>query len=462
MPPFSIVAALIGYGIVLFAPPVLNDPDTYWHIASGMWMLQHHAIPHTDPFSYSLAGAPWVAHEWLSEVLIALAYRAGSWGGILILFGVATATTFGMLARYLARWLNQPASSVVFVLGTACISASLLARPHLLALTALTLWTAGLLTAKDKGAMPSLLLLLLMVIWANLHASFIFGLALILPIAVEAVVEAEARRVGVARRWGLFLGAAIGASISTPNGWHGLLFPFQLMRMASTSSINEWSPTNFQTLQPLEGALVALLYVALSRHVRLPVGRLVILLGLLHLALQHTRHQMLAGVLGAMVLAKPLGHAFAFRGSEESSGRSSLNWTVGGLACMALLTALRLIHPLERTDDPASPVTALNHVPIEIQRDHVFNSYEFGGYLIFKDIKPFIDGRADMYGDDFMSAYLVALAPNRTAFERIVERYGIRWTILAARSPAVDMIETLPRWRRLYADGIAVVYVRTR
>ncbi|QCP53827.1 hypothetical protein FAZ95_33010 [Trinickia violacea] len=459
-PPFSIVAALIGYGIVLFAPPVLNDPDTYWHIAAGRWMLQHHAIPHADPFSYALNGAPWVAHEWLSEVLMALAYRAAGWSGIHILFGLATAATSGVLARYLARWLSQPAASVVFILGTACISGSLLARPHLLALAALTLWTSGLLTARDRGMAPSVLLLPLMVIWANLHASFVFGLGLVLPIAVDAVVEAKSGRGLIARRWGIFLGAAIGASILTPNGWHGLLFPFHLMRMATTSSIDEWEPTSFQTLQPLEGALVALLYVAFSRHVRLPIGRLIILLGLLHLALHHARHQMLAGIVGAMVLAMPLGQAFADAEREGTSRRSSPLWLFGAIACVALLSAIRLTHPVERTDGPASPIAALNHVPIEIQREHVFNSYAFGGYLIFRGIKPFIDGRADVYGDDFISTYLAAMTPNRAVFEGLVDKDGIRWTILPARSPAVAVIEALPQWQRIYADGIAVVDVR--
>lgn len=460
MPPLLIVAALIGYGIVLFAPPVLNDPDTYWHIATGMWILQHHAVPHADPFSYTLSGAPWVAHEWLSEVLMAIAYRADAWSGIQILFGIAAATTFGVLARYLARCLNQPASSVVFVLGIACVSSSLLARPHLLALAALTQWTVSLVKAREQGTEPSPLLLLLMVIWANLHASFILGLALTVPIALEAIVEAKSERMRTVRRWGLFLGAAIAASLLTPNGWQGLAFPFQLMHLASAASIGEWSPTNFQTLQPLEGALVALIYVAFSRDVRLPFWRLITLLGLIHLALAHSRHQMLAGVVGAILLARPLAHAFAEAAVETPSRQSSLRWALGGLACMTLLTAIRLAHPFERADDPASPITAVDHVPVEVQREHVFNSYEFGGYLIFKGIKPFIDGRADMYGDEFISAYLDASRPNRAAFERLVERYDIRWVILAPRSPVVDMVDALPQWQRLYADRTSVVYVR--
>jgi len=458
--PFPIVVALIGYGIVLFARQFLNDGDTYWHIAAGNWMLQNGSVPHADPFSYTAAGAPWVAHEWLSEVFMALAYKAGAWNGIVMLYGATTALAFGLLAHFLRRWLNQPAALVVFVLAAACVSPSLLARPHILVLPVVVLWSAGLFLAKDRGAAPSPLLLPLMLIWANLHSSFVFGLALTLPIALEALVATKVDRARIARSWGVFWAAATGVSLLTPNGWHGLLFPFQVSRMPHLSLIGEWSPTNFQTLEPLELALMAALCIAFSRGIRLPIPRLFTLIALLHLALQHSRHQMLAGVVGALLLARPLGEAFGGNEGGNTSRLASLRWAVVGLACVVLLTALRLAQPLVRTDDHVSPITALNHVPAEILREPVFNSYDFGGYLIFKNIKPFIDGRVDMYGDDFFADYMVALMPNRVAFERLVEKYGIRWAILSANSTTLDMVDALPQWRRLYADGVAVVYVR--
>lgn len=464
--PLAIAAATIGYAIFLFAPQVLNDGDSYWHITAGEWILRHGAVPHADPFSHSFAGAPWQAHEWLSEVLMALAYRAGGWDGVLVLFGSATALTLGMMTCHLARWTDRLPTLLLLVVAAACISPSLLARPHILALPILELWTAGLLFARSRGRAPSLLLLPLMLIWANLHGSFIFGLALPLPLALEAVIEAGEGWVLVVRGWGLFIGAAVVASLATPHGWHGLLFPFQLMRMTQLSKIGEWEVTNFQNLQPIEIALMALLYVTLSRGIRLPLLRLFILMGLLHLALQHTRHQLLAGVVGALVLAEPLGRAFAHEtdatpvilGRSRFIGRS---WAVAGLVLMLSLTVLRVAHPVVRTDGIASPVTALDHVPGDLARTPVFNEYSFGGYLIFNGIRPFIDGRTDMYGDAFLSAYGEIMQPNREAFERMADKYGVRWTIVRAGSPLVGTLDVLPGWRRLYADRVAVVHVRT-
>jgi len=458
--PFLVAAALIGYGAVLFAHPFLNDPDTYWHIKAGQWILHNGAVPHADPFSYTFAGAPWVAHEWLSEALMALAYGLGAWNGVVIFFGIVTALTFWLLASRLSLHLKQPASLIAFLLAAACIAPSLLARPHLLSLPILVLWLGGLLAAREKGAAPPAWLLPLMALWANLHGSFAFGLALVPPIALETLMEAQATRGRLARAWGLFLAAAIGMSLLTPNGWHGLLFPLQLVGVKHISNISEWAPLDFHTLQPLELALMATLYITFTRPVRLAIPRLLTLIALLHFALHQSRHQMLAGIVGAMLLAEPLGRALGGNSSESRSAPSPRAWLVSGAAIAVLLTAMRLMHPIVRGDDRASPITALDHVPMEIRREAVLNSYEFGGYLIFSDVKPFIDGRADMYGDDFVLNYLSAMTSDQPALQRLVEKYGIQWAILGVASPASDMLGALPHWRRLYADRIAVVYVR--
>ncbi|CAN0622725.1 conserved membrane protein of unknown function [Burkholderia multivorans] len=470
-PSFPLIAALIGFGIVLFTPAVLNDADTYWHLAAGAWMLQHGTVPLIDPFSFTFAGKPWIAHEWLSEVMMALAYRTGGWNGLVILFGAAAAATAGCLAHYLSRWLRQPAAAFTLTFGAMCVSPSLLARPHLIALPALAIWTVGLLSAKERGGAPPLRVLPIMLIWANLHGSFMLGLALIPAIAADALFDAlfDAHRDGgqrdvqrILRDWSLFFAAAVAVALVTPNGWRGLLFPIQLTGMQNIASIGEWRPMDLLTLQPIEPALAALAFVVVSRRVRVPLPRLLILAGLAYLAYRHGRHQMLAGIVGAAVLAEPLGRAFgaAAPTPARTSGRELRATLASGFACAALLSAIRFAHPIVRGDDAVSPASALAAVPAALREQPVLNSYSFGGYLIFNHVRPFIDGRADMYGDAFMFAYLDALKPDRAAFERLVEQYRIRWALLDAHSAAAAMAATLPGWRRIYADDIAAVFVR--
>lgn len=453
--PLCLAAAVFGYAVVLFAPQVLNDGDTYWHIAAGAWILQH-GVPSTDPFSGSVAGAPWVPVEWLSEVLMALAYRGGGWNGIVMLYGAATALTLGLLSRDLQQRAAPLPAAILLVLAASCLSGSLLARPHMLALLALEVWTAGLLAARRGGRSPAPALLAVMTLWANLHGSFVFGLALVLPFGLEAVIESVDRR-RAARGWGLFLGEALLASLLTPYGWHGLALPLRLMRLQQLGGIGEWQPTSSATLQGIELALLVVIGVAWWRGLRLSGVRLALLLALLHLALQHARHQMLAGLVGALVLGEPFGEAFGFAGRQAT--RAAPAWLGGGVALL-LLTSLRLARPVQRHDDATSPITAISQVPPALAHSPVFNAYGFGGYLIFAGIRPFIDSRADLYGDAGLSRYGAVLAMDGDAFQRFADANGIAWTILPPESPLVRVLDGLPGWRRLAADAVAVVHSR--
>ena len=458
-----IAIATIAYAIVLFMPQVLNDGDTWSHIAIGRWIVQHRGVPWADPFSFSFAGKPWIAQEWLSELAMAVDYRLGELDGVLILSGAAVALAIGLFAWHLRLWLEPLPALIVLIFGAACIAPSLLARPHILALPALELWTAGLLIARSRNGAPSPWLLPVMVLWANLHGSFAFGLALVVPLGLEAVLSSPAARWQAARAWSLFLAAAIAASLITPYGWHGLILPVQLLRLTHLGNIGEWRSLDFSTPPPLEIALMALLYVCLSRGVRIPLVRLFLLMGLLHMALRHTRHQMLAGVVGALVLAEPLAHAVnqRIRGGDPNRGglgRGTAAWTFAGLCLVAGLTAIRLANPAVPRDGFSSPVSALAQVPAALKAQPVFNDYAFGGMLMFDGIRPFIDARAELYGDDFLAFYLDMIRPDRAALETALRDYAITWTILTPQSPAVAVLDSLPGWRRVYTDRFAVVH----
>ncbi len=454
--PLWALAALAGYALVLFAPQVLNDGDTFSHIATGQWILAHGAVPQTDPFSFTFAGRPWVAHEWLSEVAMALAFQAGGWTGVVVLFGAATALALALMARFLRRWLDIVPAAIALMLGAACIGPGLLARPHILALPVLVAWVTGLLGARERGRVPWGLLPL-MLLWANLHGSFVFGIALAAPFALEAVLDAGAGWRPVLRRWGLFGLAAVGLAMATPQGWRGILFPFQLTSMQQINVIDEWRAPNFQEVQQIEFGLMAALFVCLSRGVRVPACRVLVLLGVLHLALQHVRHEMLAGVVGALVLAEPIGRALTLRSAAASVSRGT---SAAFLGAALALTAARVASPVVRTDGAGVPIRALDHVPASLAGRPVLNDYGFGGYLIFRGVRPFIDGRADMFGDAFLAEYRHMMRPDPALIARTIEARGIAWTLFAPNSPALPALDALPGWHRLYADATAVVHVR--
>lgn len=451
------LTALLVYATLLFAPQILNDGDTYWHLAAGEWMLAHGQVLHADPFSYTFAGKPWVTHEWLSEVVMGLAFRLGGWGGVMALTAAAAASAAALVAGYLRPRLSLIPLTITLLLGLACLAPGLLARPHVLAFPVLVAWTIGLLKARESGGAPPLLFLPLMALWANLHGSFVLGLALIGPFALEALIEGRARPWPVIRAWSLFGLGALAAATVTPHGPQGLIFPFQLMGMSSAPTIDEWRSLDFSTAQPLEFGLMALLLVGFSRGLKVPLLRLILLLGLLHMSLQHGRHAMVLGLLAPLLLADPLRQVT--KPVDPPSRPSSL--AVGlVIALLAGLTAGRLAAQPVRDDALTTPASALAAVPAELARRPVLNEYGFGGFLIFSGVRPFIDGRADMYGDSFIHAYDRAVSGDPEALAQTLARHDVRWTILHPGNRVVPVLDRLPGWRRLHADPYAVVHVK--
>jgi hypothetical protein len=130
-------------------------------------------------------------------------------------------------------------------------------------------------------------------------------------------------------------------------------------------------------------------------------------------------------------------------------------------AAMAGLPALtrRPDRPHRRSGDPAaSALAAAARTRLD---GPVFNAEGFGGYLTFRGIPSFIDGRAELYGNAFLDQYLAAEGGSEQALAALLDAYGITWTLLAPQQGAVARVDALPGWRRVYADAIAVVHVRS-
>lgn len=452
---------------------MLSDPDTYLHIAAGRWMIMHGALPVHDPFSYTMAGAPWVVHEWLAEIVLAAVYDLGGWSGLVLLTGAAFAVSAALLVRLLLRHAEPFSALIAAVLGCAVASGHLLARPHMLALPLLVLWCGALFRARDDGKAPPLLLLPVLALWANLHASFLFGLALAGLLGGEAVLfpAPGTSRCGEARRWGLFVLLASVAALCTPNGIAGLLLPFRLMAMPALQSFDEWHSPDLQHFLVLEIWLLGLLFLGFTLAIRVPPTRRLLLLGLCHMTLQHARYVELLGFVAPLALAASLGAEIAARvravpfsivgrGIIELGRPAAAPAMASGLALAVLLSMPLLLSPLRRNDDPATPARALAAAQRIGVSGPVFNAEVFGGYLIFNGIQPFIDGRLEMYGDGFFRRYSQA-GYDRRRLAALLDRFHVAWALLMPRDSAALLLDGMPGWRRVYGDRYAVVAVRT-
>lgn len=456
---------------------LLLDGDTYWHIAAGQWIIRNGTIPTVDPYSHTMLGAPWTAHEWLSEVVLAAAHQVGSWDFVAALTALAFALTIALLTRALLKWL-EPIYALMFAgLAVALTGGHLLARPHILAMPLMMLWTIELVRASEAGRSPRWWMLPVMTLWANLHGGFTVGVALACAFAVEAVLTTvPERRVATTRSWGIFLALTLAFSLATPHGPQGILFTWQILfeHTYALERIGEWRSPDFHTFQPLEIWLLGGLALVMYQGLRLPPVRLFLVLGLLHLTLKHIRYAELIGLLAPLFLATPF--AAQWRAMQENKPQLNiadrfcrkLGQPAGQgailLSVVTLIAAtlwLARARPLE-IPGIVGPILAVKAVQEAGVKGRVLNNYGSGGYLIYVGIAPFIDGRNDVYGDAFFKEYVEALElKSFDSLPKLLARYKIGWTLLPPDSAAVSMLDTMPQWRRLYADKNAVVHVRT-
>ena len=158
------------------ASGIFNDGDVSWHIATGQWILAHGQVPRVDPFSFTMNGHPWVAYEWLAEVIYAAGFNFAGYAGVSAIVILAMMILHGIVFAHLRPKVGPVAFLLAFMAMDVALVPFLLARPHVLVWPILAGWTALLLRARDEARPPPWAAALLMLLWANLHGSFVFGL----------------------------------------------------------------------------------------------------------------------------------------------------------------------------------------------------------------------------------------------------------------------------------------------
>ena len=440
-----LIPAVLGSSLTIF-----NDGDVSWHIATGLWILDHRAIPHTDPFSFTWAGKPWVPIEWLSEVLYASAYRLARYSG------VAALVTAVLVALHAIVYFNAKrrisAALLPIVAMDFAVIPMLSARPHVLTWPLLAFWTWLMLRAREEERAPPLVAALLMSVWANLHGGFVFGLAIAAAFGLEALVS-SADKARAFRQW-LIFGLACGAAVFiNGNGVEGVFHPFRFTQLRMLPLIDEWKPSNPQVTPFFFGLLAIVLALIAWKRPRLPWVRWLLLAAMLGLALLQVRHQAMFAILCAMLLPQGFGEA-----SKHPISRSEA-WLTAAMA--ALLVGLRAVMPLTPSESETNPWELIAAVPPELRSKPVLNGYSMGGPLILSGIRPYVDGRGDMYGDELVLGFSRIMKGDANAFAQAVQRWNIRWAIVPNESKRIiALLDRSPGWHRIRQDKVGAVYVR--
>jgi hypothetical protein len=447
-----ILAVLLIPAVLGSSKTIFNDGDVSWHIAAGQWIMAHGAIPHADPFSYTRAGTPWVPIEWFAEVLFASVHRIAGYGGVAALVTAALMALHALVFLNASRWLR--AALVPIVAMDLVLVPMLLARPHVLTWPLLALWAWLMLRAREQDRAPPLAAALLMTLWANLHGSFVFGLAIAGAFGLEALLS-SADRARAFRQWLAFGVACVLAACINGNGLAGVLHPFHIAHLKTLPMIDEWKPSS-PSVTPFFFAILAIVLALIAwKRPRLHPMRWVLLGALLALAMFQVRQQAMLAIVAATVL--PQG--FAAGQGRLAIERGAFMVTA---ALAVLLVCIRAAMPLAPPENAANPWKLIAAIPPQLRTQPVLNGFSMGGPLILAGIPPYIDGRGDVYGDDYITDYARISHGDADAFAAAVERWHITWAILPSSDRALIALVERSGWRKIASDDVGAIYVRQR
>ena len=455
-----LVALSLVVGLVAVGSSLLGDPDTQWHIAVGRQIWAAGAVPSTDLYSHTFAGAPWIAKEWLSQLILFAADEALGWRGVVFVTALAIAAAFAVMNEWLRRRLDP-----ILVIALVCVSLMLamphmLARPHTLVLPIVVVWLAGILGAVERGRPPHAAFALVMALWANMHGSFPLGLVLAGLLALESVVAAPtATRIGLLLRWALFLILALAATMLSPYGGQALLVPLRMEGNAETLKyVQEWKPLTFDVTGCLALAVLAASLLAQLRGLRTNVARIAIFALLGAMMVRHVRFVSLFGVLAPLLVAHALARwpRLVARLVEEPA----VLWGVNAALAAGSLAALAIVSPLP--SDEMTPEAAYQSARAAGVRGPVYNDYDFGGYLIAHGVKTFVDGRTDqLFLGDFIPGLMRAMNDKHDdAFAALLAKYDVGWALVRTGKKEAGHLVRMPGWTRVHEDKVASVYVR--
>ena len=457
LPRFFTIAILVT--VLMAAIQPVTDPDFWWHLTTGNWILSHHAVPHQDLYTFTVSDHRWIAHEWLSEVILAALFALGRLPLISLVLGAVTAAGFALVYLAIDRRVNFVIRGLVLALGVAAANPIWGPRIQMVtfALSALTyLWVKRFCQGNSRAlyALPAVMLL-----WVNLHGGFVFAYAIVgIALAIEGL-RYLVRRPGAMpfdrlRAMLYVLIAAVAVAVINPNGWDIYLYPFQTGGSPEQQRlIVEWFSPNFQMSQMWAFELMIFLIVgAIALARRIELRQFVLLLLGLGLALHSVRNLsffMLAAVPALADYGQQAFERLKWRRPLRLPKTSGLTLAANVLILLVVsLVVLVASAPslVQRVDGKLVardfPIKAADFLTQHPAPGHMLNVYGWGGYLIFRlyghtPPQPvFIFGDAALDGDQLLRDYshLQSLGADQP---RLLAHYRINWVIFHSDDPII-------------------------
>jgi hypothetical protein len=492
----TLVILILFLALFAMAPGISVDTDTWWHLATGKYILENRSIPSTDIFSHTRANQPWMGANvgWIMQIILYVTYSVLNFGGLNILTAGMITLAFIFIYRSMPGGVFLRAFIIVLSASTAGVYWA--ARPYLMSfvLSAITIWVLEDFRWERKDRLW--LLPPIMMVWANSHGGWAYGPLLwglyglgdgitwLNQARLEGTLIPQFSKkwllIGIKGRVGrmLLIGFLMAVAICiNPAGPKMLLYPFQTVSIGVLQDfIVEWQSPNFHTPQMQPFAWILLLTVGIvgASNRRINHTDFILFSGLAYMSLLAGRNIAIFALAAAPILsryaeplAQNLGNAARFYGLSDRQPtrfQSILNIFLLLLTILTVFIKTAASFPPEITQESIqaqAPVGAVAYLKTENRPGNIFNAYNWGGYLIWHlpEYPVFVDGRTDLYADQILEQWFdIALA--RPGWQEKLDGWQISLVLLHPDLPIVLELAHTEEWKLLYQDEISVLYGR--
>ena len=469
--------AMLGAFLVvaLFVPlrDFTLDPDVWWHIKVGQAILATHHWPTADTYSFTAQGTPWMAYEWLGDVLLAAVQRARGLQGLMGLdLVLGAAVVLALYAFATLRSRNSKAAFVTCLLLLLLTAVSFTLRPQMLGYLFLVI-TLIILERFRQGHTSTLWLLpLLFLVWVNTHGSFVVGIFAFAVYGISGLIErrwgglesvrwTEAQRV----RLGLAFAACLAALAFTPYGVRMAVYPLDMAfsQPINMASIKEWQPMAFNLpfgkffLALLVGFLLAQI---IFRHTWQLAELTLFLVGLVAACL-HARFLLIFVPFCAPVLAVILSRWIP--PYDPSKDKYALNLLLITAVVVGMVRFFPSQKQLASRIAQHWPEKAVQYIEQHPPPQPMYNNYGYGGYLIYTldgRNKVFIDGRADIYERAGVLADYGKTAGVAPVALALLRAYNVQSCLIERDETLATVLAASSQWQKVYADELSALFVR--
>ena len=478
--------AAIFWGIVANGPRILNfDGDLPRHLLTGNLILQTRRVATTDIFSFRTTGYPSYPHEWLSQVVFALAYDWLGLDGIVLLTALIVMLTWGIVYRQaMHKSKSFLLALALTALGVAVSQIHVLPRPHIFTYVLTAIWITLLENIAENKSSTWWLLPLVMLFWVNLHGMFVLGIGILgIYLVGDFLDHPSVSRLQTEKARSLLLagGLSLLATFCSPSGpkiWEAIASLGSNAYI--TSKIPEYQSPNFHLPETWPFLILLLLIIlGLARRAqRASWTEILLASSFTGLALYTSRMIPLFAIVVTPIAAKatadwlhqdyPQSRFFLVEENlyKINSTSSGLVWIFAIVFLAATLlksgTALDSQQKGNVFDQKFFPVDAVSWLEKHPQTGHMFNEFDWGGYLLLKlwpRYQIFMDGHTHIYGEALTREYERVIS-RADGWQQILDKYDVEWVIIRVNTPLANVLASSTDWSTAYRDQTAVILVR--